>query len=177
MKTFYEFIENKKLSSLIERAANLMVELDVDPAQFILEYVSNEPKLESSLLEYIEMQEGIMDTLGRVKDAAVAFGKNVWDRGGIKGGWHQGKDVLMGPLAKFNTAIKVMNDLVASLNRNPQTKDMMTGDDPAHPWARGKKISEYIQDIINQLEKQRPFIPKMQDHPAHGGGQMVQPGP
>lgn len=176
MKTFYEFVEYKKLNSLKEQAANLMVELDLDPAEFVMDYVAKKPKLEAALLEYIEMQEGFMDTLKNVGNAAMQFGRNVWSGGGVKGGWNQAKDTVMGPVAKFNTAIKVLNDLIGSIQKNPQTKDMVAGEDDHHAWAKGRKIADYLQDIVNQLNKQKTYIPQMQQHPTFDKPQMVQPG-
>lgn len=168
MKTFNEFIEHKKLEKVVYEAAELMVELDVDPAQYILSYVSKDPVVETALLEYIEINEaGMWDGIrnlgggfvGRAIDAGKQFAGNVWggkSGGGITGGWKQAADTLMGPKAKFDTAVRVLGDLVNSLMKNDVTKDMVA-DTPS-----GKMpIAKYIEDIVKSLNKQKEMIPVM----------------
>ena len=159
MKTFNEFIDQKEIKDLVEQAANLMVEMDIEPTQFILEFVSKDPEVEKALLEYIEIQEGLLDGLKdlgkRAMSAAAQFGKNVWSGGGITGGAEQAMDTLVGPMTKFNRAVSALNDLVKSLSKDPQLAGMRTSDNKY-------TLPKYLSLIINKLEQERHSIPKMQ---------------
>lgn len=165
MKTFNQYIQKKEIDSLVETAANLMVELDINPSEFVLEYVSKDPEIESKLLEYIEIQENILGAAkelgGRAINAVKQFGQNVWSGGGIQGGVKQAMDTMSGPAAKFETAARVLDDLVKSLSQNPQTQNMTIQNDPVHSWANGKNLAGYLADIVKQLKFQKDMIPKM----------------
>jgi hypothetical protein len=155
MKTFNEFVEYKRLEKMINEAAELMVKLDLDPAQYILSYVSNDPKVETALLEYIEMKEGVFDGMvdfgTRAYNAGKEFIGNVWKGGGVTGGAAKAADTMMGPRAKFNTAKRVLGDLLDSLKNNDQTKNMKTD--------AGGSLTDYIQKVINDLTAQERMIP------------------
>ena len=165
MKTFYEFVEYRKIETYIVEAANLMVEMDINPQEFVLEYVSKHPEVEEKLLQHIELQEGMF---GNLWQGVKQFGQNVWSGGGIKGGWAQAKDTVMGPGAKFDAAVKTLNDLAQALLKNDQTKDMKTSDGST-------TIAKYIGGIIKQLQNQKDMIPRMQPA-ANTQPQMAQRG-
>lgn len=158
MKNFHQFIESKKLESEISIAANLMVELNLNPAEFILEYVKSDKEMEAALLEYITIQEGILDGLkafgGNALKAAQQFGQNVWSGGGIKGGITQASDTLSGPVAKYDSAVRVLGDLVKSLESRDDTRVMRTKGGTA-------TIPERIRKIIGELTRQKNMIPQM----------------
>ena len=147
MKTFYEFIDHKKLEASMIEAANLMVEMDIDPQTFILDYVSNNPE--------IELQEGFLDVIKNIGSGIKQFGQNVWSGGGIKGGWDQAKDTVVGPLVKFNNAVKSLTALVKAMQDNDQTKNMTATDGKTN-------LAEYIGKILMYLKKQQDMIPRMQ---------------
>jgi len=146
MKTFYEFVDHKKLENSIVEAANLMVEMDIDPQTFILDYVSKYPDMEEKL------QEGLF---GNLLKGAGKFASNVWNGGGITGGWAQAKDTVMGPGAKFDDAVKTLTDLAVALHKNDQTRDMKTSDGT-------KTIARYIAGVVQYLRQQKDMIPRMQ---------------
>jgi hypothetical protein len=152
MKTFYEFFDHKKLESSIIEAANLMVEMDIDPPTFILEYVSKDPEIEEKLLRHIELQEGLF---GNLAQGVKQFASNIWSGGGIKGGWDQAKDTVVGPLVKFNNAVKSLTALVKAMQDNDQTKNMTATDGKTN-------LAEYIGKILMYLKKQQDMIPRMQ---------------
>jgi hypothetical protein len=145
MKTFYEFIDHKNLENSIVRAANLMVEMDVDPAKFVIKYVSENTD--------IELQEGFLDTIGNIAKGAVEFGKNVWGGGGVTGGWAHAKDLVSGPMSKFEVAVKTLKVLVDMLKKNDATKNMMATD--------GSNLADHINRAVVHLEKERDMIPRM----------------
>ena len=142
MKTFYEFIDHQNLENSIIRTANLMVEMDIDPIEFVTEYAS----------EYPELQEGLF---GNILKGAAAFGKNVWNGGGVTGGWAQAKDVVAGPGSKFDIAANALKALADALEKNDQTKNMMAADGKTN-------LAFHIKKILGALEKQKEMIPRMQ---------------
>jgi hypothetical protein len=145
MKTFYEFVDHKNLEASIIEAANLMVEMDIDPQEFIIEYLSKDS----------ELQEGFMDTIKNIGKGAMAFGQNVWSGGGIRGGLSQAKDMVMGPGAKFDSAVNSLTALIDTLEKNDQTKNMMNA-------GGTQTLSKWINMILNALKKERDAIPRMQ---------------
>jgi len=150
MKTFNEFIEQKNINTLVESIAGLMVEMDINPAEYILE---NAPET--------ELDEGFMDSLKafgkNAWSAAKQFGKNVWDGGGIRGGAAQAADTLAGPASKFDSAARVLTDLVNQLQKNPQTASMPSSTNPR------QTVASYLGGILKGLMKEKENIPKMQD--------------
>jgi hypothetical protein len=150
MKTFNEFIEQKNINRLIESIAGLMVEMDVNPAKYILE---NPPE--------VDLDEGFMDGLQafgtNALNAVKQFGKNVWSGGGVQGGYNQAKDTLAGPVAKFDSAARVLNDLVNQLQKNAQTASMPSATNPR------QTVASYLGGILKGLMKEKENIPKMQD--------------
>jgi hypothetical protein len=158
MKNFHQFIESKKLESEISIAANLMVELNLNPAEFILEYVKSDKEMEAALLEYLTIQEGILDGIkafgSNALKAAQQFGQNVWSGGGIKGGMTQASDTLSGPVAKYDSAVRVLGDLVKSLESRDDTRMMRTKGGTS-------TIPERIRLIVKELTRQKNMIPQM----------------
>jgi hypothetical protein len=150
MKTFNEFIEQKNINTLVESIAGLMAEMDINPAEYILE---NAPEM--------ELDEGFMDSLKafgkNAFNAAKQFGKNVWDGGGIKGGAAQAHDTLAGPASKFDSAARVLTDLVNQLQKNAQTASMPSATNPR------QTVASYLGGILKGLMKEKENIPKMQD--------------
>lgn len=160
MKTFYEFIENKKLESAIIEAAQLFVDLDIEPSSYVLEYVSKDENIEACLLEYINYQENILKAAGQmasnVWNAARQVGSSVWSGGGLKHGLKQAKDTLTGPSTKFDYAVKVMKDLVAALMKDERFRSIPSS---AHPKFN---VVQYLQQLTRNLERESANIPKMQ---------------
>ena len=147
MKTFYEFVDHKNLEASIIEAANLMVEMDIDPQTFMLERISKDLG--------VELEEGLMDTISNTWSGIKQFGQNVWDGGGIRGGWKQAKDTVMGPGAKFDSAVKSITSLIDALEKNDQTKNMMNA-------SGSHNLAKWMNMILNALKKERDAIPRMQ---------------
>jgi len=169
MKTFVEYIEYKKLEKSVIECVNLMVEMNIDPVEYILEYVSKDPEAEKCLLEYIDIQEGLWDSAvdfgKRAWGAASSVGKSLWSGGGLKYGLQHAKDIFSGPESKFNHAIKVMGDLVNSLKKgynDPNTNQTVSFETiPGAGAAGGKSIVKWIEVLKGELEKQASQMPKL----------------
>jgi hypothetical protein len=172
MKTFIEFVEHKNLEKEIKKCAELMVEMDVNPTEYILRYVSNEPEAEKCLFEYIDFQEGIWDNVkdfaGRVGGAAKAIGGSIWNGGGLKHGISQAKDIMAGPASKFDTALRAMNDLANSLGKgykdaNGNVVSFNNIQSTGTTTAGGKiSVVDYIKKLTALLEKESQNMPKLQ---------------
>ena len=150
MKTFNEFVEQRNTNFLVGSIANLMVEMNINPARYILD---NPPDA--------ELDEGFMDGLKAFGNNAVnavkQFGQNVWGGGGIQGGYKQAKDTLMGPASKFDSAVRVLTDLVNQLKENPQTASFPSVSSPRDV------LHIYLQKVLNALQKEKDNMPKMQN--------------
>ncbi len=85
---------------------------------------------------------------------------------GIKQGAQQMWQGLTGPEAKFNSASKALNNLVASLQQSPGMEKMVD--------SKGQPLLNTIQDLVKSLEAQKGQIPRYQAQQATGA--MVQPG-
>jgi hypothetical protein len=151
MKTFYEFVDHKNLEASIIEAANLMVEMDIDPQTFMLERISKDLG--------VELEEGLMDTISNIGSGIKKFGQNVWSGGGITGGWAQAKDTVMGPGAKFDSAVKSITSLIDALEKNDQTKNMMNA-------SGSHNLAKWMNMILTALKKERDAIPRMQSQSA-----------
>jgi len=168
MKTFYEFVDHKNLEKAIIECATLMVELDVSPTDYILEYVSKDPEAEKCLLEYIKIQEGILDGVkdfaGRALGAAKAIGGSVWNGGGLKYGLQHAQDVMSGPAAKFDTAKKALQNLVDSLKKGYKDNSGNTVSFSSIPSAGAPKynIVQYVNQLLKNLEREHGNMPKLQ---------------
>jgi len=150
MKTFNEFVEQKNINYLVGSIAGLMVEMNINPARYILE---NAPD--------VELDETFMDGLKQfgtnALNAARQFGTNVLNGGGIMGGVKQAHDTLAGPATKFDAVSRILNDLVKQLQKNPQTASFPSVTDPS------ATLSIYLQKVLHDLQKEKDNIPKMQN--------------
>jgi hypothetical protein len=150
MKTFNEFIEQKNINFLVGSIANLMVEMNINPAQYILEHSPN-----------VELDEGFMDGLRAFKNnawnAVKQFGSNVMKGGGIQGGYKQAMDTMAGPATKFDSAVRVLTDLANQLEKNPQTASFPSASSP------GSLLHDYLKKVLSDLQKEKDNMPKMQN--------------
>jgi hypothetical protein len=143
-------IRNEDLSNIIE---SLIIEASNN--ENLREMLENTEAWQK-IIDYAQINENIMDNMSRGWEAAKQFGKNVWSGGGVTGGWAQAKDTVAGPKAKFDTAVKVLNDLQKSLTQSDQTKDMTI-----NYHGKETRLSDYIQMVVNSLGKQKEMIPQM----------------
>jgi hypothetical protein len=167
MKSFNQYIEDKKMDAMLDNIASLMVEMDIEPTSFILDYVSNDPKMEAALLEYIELQEGILDGIksfaGRAVDAAKAVGGSIWRGGGLGHGIDQAKDIMSGPAAKFDTAKRALTDLVLSLKKGYKDANNNTVSFSSIPSSADPKhnIVQVVNKLLKVLEREHGNMPKL----------------
>lgn len=148
MITFNEFLEHKRVESVIVECAHLMVELDVEPYEYIYESLK---KVDPVLAE--GWWDGVKDMAGKAWTAAKQVGKSMWDGGGLKHGLQQASDTMSGPDAKFAAADRALTDLVKILQR-PEFQDFKTKDG-------GHKILDYYTNVLKDLRDNRNHMPKM----------------
>lgn len=156
MQSFHNYLENRQVNELIKEAANLCVELDVHPAEFIMQMDFTESDLH---------EQGFFNRLGQ---AAKQFAGNVWSGGGLKGGFAQAKDTLAGPSAKYTQAIKTLEDLTKALASNAATAQMKTSNNKT-------PVTQFLQRVIGDLKRQQQMIPQMAA-PQNTQPMMQQPG-
>lgn len=146
MFTFNEFLEEKRVTHTITECAQIMVELDVNPEEYIYESLLKiDPVLAESWGRW----------LGNIGTAVKQFGQNVWSGGGIKGGWKQAVDTVAGPAAKFDAAADALENL-AKVLKDPKFKDFQSSSGQG-------TVGDYIQKILKDLRQDRNHIPQMSD--------------
>lgn len=146
MITFNEFLEEKRVSHTITECAQMMVELDVNPEEYIYESLLKiDPVLAESWGRW----------LGNIGNAVKQFGQNVWSGGGIKGGWKQAKDTVAGPGAKFDAATDALQNLAKALS-SPEFKNFQSSSGQG-------TVGDYVQKILRDLRQDRNHMPQMAD--------------
>jgi hypothetical protein len=144
MQSFQQFLENRLQNELIKEAAQLCVELDINPAEFIL-------NMDFDDLNEQDQQPGFF---GRLKNAASQFASNVWSGGGIKGGFQMAKDTMAGPSQKYAQAVKTLEALTNTLLQNPATQNMKLSNNRT-------PVTQFLQRVIGELKKQQQMVPKL----------------
>jgi len=160
MKTFGSFVQEKTLQGKLIEAATLLSIKCEDPDQFIKTwYETNHPEL------FIVLNEGIWDN---VKQA----GSQMWQ--GVKQGAQNFAANQWGPQAKFDQAVKTLNDLVQYMSTNPQLANMKGTTGP---------LINQIGGIIKQLSQLKDHMPQMNTQTTstwsqpNAGGAAVSNGP
>lgn len=117
--------------------------------------------------EYLE-KEKIVNEAGWL-DAASRLGKNL-----VQGG-REAVDAISGPAAKFDASLKAIEDLAASLEKNPQLQNY-----PAVS-KQGVTLAQYLRAITRVLRKEKDNLPELrsggsQYAPRQQGQQPMQSG-
>lgn len=105
--------------------------------------------------EYLE-KEKIVNEAGWL-DAASRLGKNL-----VQGG-REAVDAISGPAAKFDASLKAIEDLAASLEKNPQLQNY-----PAVS-KQGVTLAQYLRAITRVLRKEKDSLPELRS----GGSQYA----
>jgi hypothetical protein len=96
----------------------------------------------SKFLENKNINEGLLD-------AASRFGKHI-----VQGG-REAMDAISGPAAKFDASLKSIEDLVASLEKNPKLKNY-----PALT-KQGATLTQYLRAITRVLRREKDNLPEL----------------
>jgi hypothetical protein len=148
MITFNEFLEHKRVESTITECAHRMVEMNVDPYEYIHECLKGvDPVLAEGFWD------GVANFAKNVGTGVKQFFGNVGQ--GARAGYNQASDTVAGPTAKFAAAKRALQDLQKVLER-PEFNDFQSGS------GRGS-VAKYISEILSQLETDEKNMPQRTD--------------
>ena len=166
MRSFNEFAADQKVEPLLLECANLMVELEVEPWEFILEYAKTQPKLYIALLEFENERNKMLQEQGFLQGLKQAGGQLMQ---GLKGAGKQFGAAVAGPQQKFAVAARALDDLSKVLGKSPELANMK-GPDQRTP------LVQTIGALSQQLGQLKDSMPQMgqgqqgqwQQNPAGG---------
>jgi hypothetical protein len=148
MITFNQFLESKRIQNTITECSHLMVEMNVNPYEYIYESLKEIDPI---------LAEGFWD-------GVQSFAKNVWNAGGqfasnvgqgAKAGYKQAADTVAGPVAKFDAAERALASLVDSL------KDKKF--DKFRSSAKGfnGNVRDYLDRVLASLRVDKQQVPQL----------------
>lgn len=148
MITFNEFLEHKRVDSTITECAHLMVELDVNPYEYIYESLK---EIDPVLAE--GWWDGVKAAAGNVWQGVKRF---VGDTAaGVKAGAKQAADAVAGPVAKFDAVERALTDLVNLLNKDERFMGKFQSS-----TGRGT-VGQYLGAVLKALQKDKQALPKL----------------
>lgn len=149
MITFNEFLEHKRVEAAIAECVHLMVEMDIDPHQYIYECLK---EIDPALAE--GWMDGVKNFAGNVWKGVQRFAGDTAK--GVAAGAKGAADAIAGPAAKFDAASRAMEDLAKILKRPEFEGFMFTS-------TEGKKenLAGYIQKVLGNLRDSRNQMPAM----------------
>ena len=172
MKSFDSFLENKTANSIKKEIATLMVEKNINPWKFLLEYYEGNADMIIALEEHKSVSEGFMDGVKRFGSAVLDAGKNMI--GGVKSAAGQIADkasqsagqfraAVAGPEAHYAASLEALNALSKELNQNVAVQSASKTDPEA------KKLVGNLQGIMKQLQQQSVNVKNiLQTHAQQG---------
>jgi len=149
MITFGQFLEHKHNDSIVSECAHLMVEMEVNPYEYIYESLK---EIDPVLAE--GWWDGVKQFAGNAWNAAKQVGKSVWDGGGLKHGLKQAADTMSGPVAKFDAVERSLQDLVNLLKTDKRFERFQSSTGQGH-------ISDYLGKVLADLQKDKAAVPQM----------------
>lgn len=148
MITFNEFVEAKKTQFEIRECAQLMVDMDVNPHMYIYECLK---KVDPVLAE--GFWGGVASAAGNVWQGIKQFAGNVAQ--GAKAGYNQAADTISGPTAKFDSAIRAMEDL---------EKVLSNADFAQFQSSTGQgTVAQFVKMVKDTLMKDKGAMPQRTD--------------
>lgn len=148
MITFNEFLEVKKTEITIKECAHLMVELDVNPHVYIYECLKRtDPVLAESFWS------GVKAAAGNIWKGVKQFAGDVAQ--GAQAGYNRASDTIAGPVPKFDSAIRALEDLEKTLSAADFARFMSS-------TGRGT-VAEYVRIVKEALMKDKGAIPQRTD--------------
>ncbi len=161
MKTFTNYIEQKNLDIAIHKVATKMVELDVDPYEYLLEHYKNQPEvviqLEAHREENLtEFMQGLRNMAGAAWNAFKGAGQNLGTAGqalgqGLAATGRQFRDEAFGPEAKYKVALKAVQALTAELENNSEIQRLQSS---GQAGINAGDLIEELNRIANDLQRQ-----------------------
>lgn len=151
--SFSEFADKKDTEKLIKETAQIISEMPGNPEEIL-----------SNIIEGLD--EGVLNTLWKGISGAVGGAAQGVAQGAQQ--WRQESqlkaDQQNGPLAKFNNAVKILQDLEQELRKNPATARVGSQNLPK------RSVAGYIQTIWKALQKEQGSMPQMRGNTASPKG-------
>lgn len=142
-------MEHKRVESTITECAHLMANLDVEPHRYIYECLK---EIDPVLAE--GWWDNVKATASNVWQGVKSFAGDT-ARGAAKG-WNKAVDTVAGPVAKFDAAVRALEDLEKTLGSNPTFNNFQSSE------GRGT-VLQYIQAVKKALMKDKDSIPQLQN--------------
>jgi hypothetical protein len=158
-RTFSEYVEKKEIDSLNMKIAESMVELDINPWDFIIEMYSDNEDLVNNLKERKNViEEGIFSNIGSaVRGVAGTVGN--WLGQTAKSGMEtaraagqQARAAMFGPEARYSNALEALTALSDELSKNQKVQDAAKTD------PRYKTLVNQLEGIRKQLDQHKTMV-------------------
>lgn len=173
-KSFLEYVEKKEVDQLNSKIAEMFVDTDINPWDYLIEMYSENEDLVTFLSEQKEVvEEGLLGNIGRaIRGAAGTVGnwlgqtaKSGMDTARAAG--QQARAAIMGPEAKYTNALEALTSLSNELSKNQKVQDAAKSD------PRYKNLIGQLNGIMKQLEQQKTSVSSLlqtQVNPATATG-------
>lgn len=168
MKSFTDYVQGKNLDALMSEIAHRMVELNVDPWNFLMEYYKKDSRvlmvLEAN--KEVAINEGLWGGLKRMGQALWGGGQRLGQGlgaaakavgGSAVDAAKQARAKIMGPEAHYAASIEALQGLSKELSNNKEVQTAMQSSDP-QTQANYKKIVGDLQGILKQLDQQKQQV-------------------
>jgi hypothetical protein len=149
MITFNEFVEHKRSEFTIRECATLLAETDVNPYVYIYESIKEvDPVFAEG------WWDNVRSAAGNLWQGVRQFGSNVAQ--GVKAGYNQASDTISGPVAKYDAAVRALDDLLKVLGNDPEFSKFQSKS------GQGSVI-EYIEKVKQDLLSDKQQVPQRSD--------------
>ncbi len=145
MIKFENYIERKKAVPVIEEIAQLMVEQDVEPADWLADYLERENPEAFAALTEAGFWGGVKDFAGKAWDTMKTAGSHLKQAGQQIGA--DAKNTFAGPAVKFKKAVQTIEALVQQMQGDPELKQI----------THSKGGSEIHQMLTNIAQRMRTY--------------------
>ena len=157
--TFKEYVEKKEIDQLNFRIAEMLVEFDLNPWDFLIEMYSDNEELVQSLQERKDVvEEGLLGNIGRAARGVAGTVGN-WLGQTAKSGLQtaqaagqQARAAIMGPEAKYTNALEALSSLSNELAKNQKVQAAAVSD------PRYKNLVAQLNGIMKQLDQQKTSV-------------------
>lgn len=179
-KSFAQYVEQKEIDQLNIKIAEMLVETDVNPWDYLMDLYSDNEEIVNSLKEQKEIiEEGLFGNIGRaVRGVAGTVGNWLGQTASsgmqtARAAGQQARAAMFGPEAKFSNALEALTALSNELEKNQQVQSAAQTD------PRYKTLVAQLNGIKKQIEQQQDAVKDLlqtQVNPATATGASTRMG-
>lgn len=158
-KSFKEYVEKKEIDQLSVKIAEMLVETDVNPWDYLISLYSENEEIVNSLKEQKEViEEGLLGNIGRaVRGVAGTVGNWLGQTASsgmqtARAAGQQARAAVFGPEAKYTNALEALNALSNELSKNQKVQAAAQTD------PRYKNLVAQLNGIMKQLDQQKAAV-------------------